>query len=172
LTVLSSETIQHNNLVQNSTGSFPVAYQPAGVDLRLLRVSELQYGVGRMNADSSKHLPEQHMKSPYIEFKGTREPYWHLRPGAYLCGVYETVKMPLDCIAYLYSRSSLCRMGCWLETAVFDPGYHGSPGVLLVVHNPGGIILEQGAPIGQLVFHRLDQPTYSYRGSYQNEGIS
>jgi dUTP pyrophosphatase len=171
MTVLSEATLKANDLIHERTGSFDIAYQPAGVDLRLLSVYELHYGIGRLNVDGSKNLPEKHYKPPYIEFADAREPYWHLRPGAYLCGVYEEVCIPNFCIAYLYSRSSLCRMGCWLETAVFDPGYRGSPGVLLVVHNPGGIVLEQGAPIGQLIFHLLDETTRSYSGSYQYEGL-
>jgi dUTP pyrophosphatase len=169
LPVLSGNTIQERELVKPGYMNYPIAYQPAGVDLRVAAIFKMTHGLGELNTDGSKRLPPLVLLEPYLHFTPIRSAYWSLEPGAYSCNVSEEIHMPLDAMAYLYSRSSLCRMGCYLETAIFDPGYIGVPSVMLVVQKPGGIRVEQGAPIGQLVFHTLDQETWSYSGSYQKE---
>jgi len=94
---------------------------------------------------------------------------WRLEPGSYLVRFTETVNLPTDCMAYARPRSSLLRCGVAVHTAVWDAGYSGQGVALLVVYNPAGFILEPGARIVQLVFHRLSRPTEGYRGMYQGE---
>lgn len=96
---------------------------------------------------------------------------FYLEQGAYLVRYREYVKIPEDCIALVFPRSSIMRIGATLYTAVWDAGYEGRGVGLLVVHNPYGIVLEKGAQIGQLVFIKLTEKTSRlYRGTYYKEG--
>ena len=57
-------------------------------------------------------------------------------------------------------------------SAVWDPGYSGRAEALLVVHNPHGFGLKQGARVVQLVFTRLGEPVASrYKGRFHRENI-
>jgi dUTP pyrophosphatase len=60
-----------------------------------------------------------------------------------------------------------------VKTALWDSGYSGRSGSLLVVHNPAGIHLQKDARIIQLVFFGLDAPAEkAYSGLYQDENKS
>jgi dUTP pyrophosphatase len=69
-------------------------------------------------------------------------------------------------------RSSLCRIGATLGTAVWDAGYRGRSTALLFVANPAGLRLERAARVLQLVFFTLDAATArGYDGAYQDENL-
>ena len=68
------------------------------------------------------------------------------------------------------TRSSLLRCGAHIGTALWDSGYSGRSGSLLVVSHPDGLELTEGARILQLVFFRLSAPAErTYSGVFQNE---
>jgi dUTP pyrophosphatase len=69
-------------------------------------------------------------------------------------------------------RSSLCRLGATLATAVWDAGYRGRSTAMLIVENPAGMRIERAARLLQLVFFTLDVATArGYDGEYQDENI-
>jgi len=90
-------------------------------------------------------------------------------PGYYLVRFNETVNMPLDLAAIGKPRSSLLRMGAFMVSAVWDPGYRGRSISLLAVGNPRGIRIKRGARIIQLVFIKVLGETTGYQGIYQGE---
>ena len=92
-----------------------------------------------------------------------------LAAGAYQVVFNEIVDLPTDLMALGRPRSSLCRCGVQLHTAVWDAGYSGRSEALLVVYNPAGFRVRRGARVLQLVFVGLDQPTRPYDGRYQGE---
>ena len=96
---------------------------------------------------------------------------YHLNTGSYLIRFNEIVRIPKDCIGLILPRSSLMRMGASIEGAVWEPGYEGRGVCLLTVHNPMGIVVEQGARIVQLVLIRTTSETEGYHGRYMGEGI-
>ena len=83
----------------------------------------------------------------------------------------EVVRMPLDVVAIARSRSTLLRNGASMETAVWDPGYHGRSSSMLVVHNPYGIRLKKNARVAQLIFFKTEEVEKGYAGVYQKERI-
>jgi dUTP pyrophosphatase len=141
--------------------------QPNGFDLSIAQISELEErGVlGSTNADRS--LP------------GTRPlPFddsgWlNLPPGPYQVLFNEIVDLPNDLMALGRPRSSLCRCGATLGTAVWDAGYRGRSTALLVIENRDGLRIARDARLMQLVFFTLNAPTtQGYDGAYQGENIS
>ena len=67
-------------------------------------------------------------------------------------------------------RSSLLRSGITMETAVWDPGYHGRSEAMLVVNNMHGAFLKKNAKIAQLIFIRLEEEAKElYDGVYKGE---
>jgi dUTP pyrophosphatase len=140
--------------------------QPNGFDLSVAEVGELANGgaIGRTNA--SRSLPDIRP----LPFDDTG--WLELRPGPYQMVFNETVDLPNNLMALGRPRSSLCRMGAILGTAVWDAGYRGRSTALLIVANPDGMRLERAARVLQLVFFTLDAPTVrGYDGTYQGENL-
>lgn len=139
--------------------------QPNGIDLRLdeLWTLEGRGALGRDDAD--RVLPTRHPLSfgpgDWVE----------LPAGHYGFRFADVVRLPVDCGALVFPRSSLLRMGVSLPTAVWDAGYHGRAEGLLYVSHPHGVRLQRHARIAQLVVFRLSEPTKGYAGRYQNEGV-
>jgi dUTP pyrophosphatase len=140
--------------------------QPNGFDLSVAEVGEFANGgaIGRTNA--SRSLPDVRP----LPFDATG--WLMLPPGPYQIVFNETVDLPNTVMALGRPRSSLCRAGATLATAVWDAGYRGRSTALLIVQNPAGIRIERAARLLQLVFFTLDAPTaHGYDGTYQDENI-
>ncbi len=140
--------------------------QPNGFDLSVADVAEFANGgaIGRTNA--SRSLPDVRP----LPFDDTG--WLELRPGPYQIVFNETVDLPNDLMALGRPRSSLCRIGVTLGTAVWDAGYRGRSTALLTVANPAGMRLERAARVLQLVFFTLEVPTArGYDGTYQGENL-
>ena len=140
--------------------------QPNGFDLTVAEVGQFDgRGVlGRSNA--SRSLPE------VTPLQFDRDGWVDLPAGPYQIVFNEIVDLPNDLMALGRPRSSVCRMGATLITAVWDAGYTGRSTALLVVENPAGVRLEQSARLLQLVFFTLNAPTArGYDGAYQGENL-
>jgi dUTP pyrophosphatase len=140
--------------------------QPNGFDLSVAEVGEFANGgaIGRTNAGRS--LPD--VRPLPFDDAGWLE----LRPGPYQVVFNETVDLPNDLMALGRPRSSLCRLGATLATAVWDAGYRGRSTAMLIVENPAGMRIERAARLLQLVFFTLDVATArGYDGEYQDENI-
>lgn len=139
-----------------------VQVQPNGVDLTVRRVFRIR-GVGEISFDSKK-LPE------YEELKWDSNGRLKLEPGAYIIEYNEVIEVPRDCIAMVFPRSTILRMGCDLRGALWDSGYVGRSRSLLIVYNP--IVLHKNARIAQLVYFKVvGEVGEVYRGEYQYENI-
>jgi dCTP deaminase len=93
-----------------------------------------------------------------------------IKPKQYeLTATLETVELGLKTMASLHIRSSLAREGIIGSFAVVDPGFRGQ--LTLNLHNAGEkkIIIREGEPIVQIVFHKLgSMARKGYTGLYQN----
>lgn len=138
--------------------------QPAGVDLTIAEVFKFKcYGALGYEL---RQMPEVER----LDFDSNGRLF--LKAGAYRVRYNEVVRVPRDCIAIGFPRSSLMRMGATIISAVWDPGYEGRGEGLLIVGNPHGIILERNARVMQLIFIKLTElPVKTYHGSYQYEGL-
>lgn len=140
--------------------------QPNGFDLSVAQVSRLSGpgALGRTNAE--RLVPE----AEPLAFDA--DGWLDLRPGMYQVLFNEIVALPNDLMALGRPRSSLCRCGATLGTAVWDAGYTGRSTSLLVVSNPDGLRLARDARVLQLVFFTLDAATADgYSGVYQGENV-
>ena len=140
--------------------------QPNGFDLSVAGVGRFANGgaIGRTNA--SRTLPEV-LPLPFDDTG-----WLDLQPGSYQIVFNEVVDLPNNLMALGRPRSSLCRLGATLGTAVWDAGYRGRSTALLIVENPAGMRIEQAARLMQLVFFTLDAPAArGYDGTYQDENL-
>jgi len=137
--------------------------QPAGVDLTVKEIYAFK-SHGKIDfTNRERELSE-------LELVPFDENEWaFLKPGFYLIKYNEVMNMPLNLIAIGKPRSSLLRMGAFVVTAVWDPGYRGRSVSLLVVGNPNGIRIKRNARVVQLVFLRLTKESTAYRGVYLGE---
>ena len=139
--------------------------QPNGIDLSLDAIWRfLNAGaLGRDNADR--------VLSDRDELAFEADGWVTLTQGVYGIRYAERVDVPTDCGGLCFPRSSLLRMGLHVPTAVWDAGYGGRGEGLLIVSNPHGVRLQQGARIAQLVLFQLTAATTAYAGRYQDEGL-
>lgn len=142
-----------------------VQIQMDGVDFTLREVARFGNDVGAIDFDNSqREMPATDPIPP------DEEGWWFLEPGPYWIVYNEIVNIPADAFAIGRTRSSLLRSAVSVKTALWDSGYSGRSGSLLVVHNPAGVRLRRNARIMQLVFFGLDAPAEKvYSGRYQNE---
>jgi dCTP deaminase len=83
----------------------------------------------------------------------------------------EYVKLPDDLTSFVEGRSSIGRMGLFIQNAGWvDPGFEGQITLELYNANSLPIRLEAGRRICQLVFCKMDQVAENpYRGKYQGQ---
>ncbi|KAI9376392.1 deoxyuridine 5'-triphosphate nucleotidohydrolase [Aspergillus egyptiacus] len=94
-----------------------------------------------------------------------------IQMGSYSVEFNEIVDVPLDMMGQIFTRSSLYRSGAFINTGLVDSGYAGPLGGMLVVSNPHGIRLVEGARLAQIVFHQLTGQAEAYNGVYQQKGF-
>ena len=95
-----------------------------------------------------------------------------LLPGQFiLATTMEYFELPDDLTAFVDGRSSLGRMGLFIQNAGWvDPGFKGEITLELFNANRCAIQLKAGRRVGQLVFAKMDQKAKNpYKGKYQNQ---
>lgn len=136
--------------------------QPASVDIRLGNTFSIV-------EDSSNGILTFTNKIAYKEIHA--ETYL-LLPGQFvLATTKEYISLPNDLTAFVEGRSSLGRMGLFIQNAGWvDPGFSGEITLELFNANRCAIELQAGRRIGQLVFAQMDQAASNpYRGKYQGQ---
>lgn len=162
--ILSDKTIRR--LLEQGTLRMqplsPGQIQPASVDVRLGDtfgiVEDLASGVISMERE--------------ICYKTIRAQSYLLLPGQFvLATTLEYVSLPDDLTAFVEGRSSLGRMGLFIQNAGWvDPGFQGEITLELYNANRFAIELKAGRRIGQLVFAKMDRAARNpYRGKYQGQ---
>jgi len=141
--------------------------QMNGVDFTVRDVATFALGSGAISVHNDRRkTPET---TPLLP---DGEGWWRLEKGIYWLVYNEIVNIAPDLFALARTRSSLLRSGASVETAVWDSGYCGRSGSLLVVHHTGGLLLEKNARVVQLLFFELDAAADKlYQGKYQGENI-
>lgn len=136
--------------------------QPASVDIRLgdtfSVVEDTSGGVVSMVQE--------------IRYKQLRADRYLLLPGQFVLATsVEYVTLPDDVTAFVEGRSSLGRMGLFIQNAGWvDPGFSGEITLELFNANRCAIELQAGRRVGQLVFARMDASAlHPYRGKYQGQ---
>lgn len=136
--------------------------QPASIDCRLgddfLVVEDRQMQI----IDLDSEIIYRRIKGPTI----TIPPHSFL-----LATTMEFIKLPHDLTAFVEGRSSIGRIGLFIQNAGWvDPGFEGQITLELYNANSLPIRLEAGRRICQLVFCRMDQASAApYHGKYQGQ---
>jgi dCTP deaminase len=88
-----------------------------------------------------------------------------------LASSLERIKMPPHLIAIVHDKSSWAREGLAIQNTVLEPGWEGYITLELSFHRPAtAVVIKQGDPIAQLIFHLLSEPTEQpYGGKYQHQ---
>lgn len=141
----------------------PELVNPASLDVRL----------GRFIRVESAQSPELILID--LELWDEQDPYM-LRPGQFiLAETMETFHLPDTIAAQFMLKSSRAREGLeHLMAGYCDPGWHGSK-LTLELHNSRQlhpVAIWPGMKIGQMVFHRMDQPplrSYAQTGRYNGD---
>lgn len=159
------EAIEEENLIQDYI-DLETQLTPQGFDLTAGEIHRFK-GHGSLDfSNSEREIPETEKVEPVKKDEEDDYGWWQLEPGAYKVVMNEKVDIPEHLTAFAYPRSSLLRMGCSIENAVWDAGYTGTGSFLLVVENDQGVDIKENARVNQLVFHRIDETEDGYSGRY------
>ena len=107
-----------------------------------------------------------------IRYKTIQAEKYLLLPGQFvLATTQEYFVMPDNLTAFVEGRSSLGRMGLFIQNAGWvDPGFEGEITLELFNANRCAIELQSGRRVGQLVFAQLDEKALNpYKGKYQGQ---
>ena len=129
----------------------PAQIQPASIDIRLGNTFSIV-------KDSSTGIINLEDK---IEYETIETDTYVLLPG----------QLPDDLTAFVEGRSSLGRMGLFIQNAGWvDPGFKGEITLELFNANRCAIQLKAGRRVGQLVFAKMDEKALNpYNGKYQGQ---
>lgn len=136
--------------------------QPASIDLRLGRTFL------KVDEDAFDTI---HLDRP-IRYREVTLDEIVMPPGSFmLASTMEFVRLPTDVTAFVEGRSSIGRIGLFVQNAGWvDPGFEGELTLELFNANRQPIRLQSGRRICQLVFARMDQAaTLPYQGKYQGQ---
>ncbi len=136
--------------------------QPASVDVRLGNT----FSVVEDSSNGIITLDNQ------IQYKSIETDTYLLLPGQFvLATTMEFFSLPDNLTAFVEGRSSLGRMGLFIQNAGWvDPGFKGEITLELYNANRCAIELKAGRRVGQLVFAQLDDNALNpYRGKYQGQ---
>ena len=162
--ILSDKTIE-KLLAEGSLAIEPLEpeqIQPASVDIRLGDT----FGIVEDTPSGIVGLEDE------IAYKTIRTDRYILLPGQFvLATTMEYVRLGADLTAFVEGRSSLGRMGLFVQNAGWvDPGFKGEITLELYNVNRCAIELKAGRRVGQLVFSRMDDVAlHPYNGKYQGQ---
>lgn len=162
--ILSDKTIlkmlDEKSLVINPVTKEQI--QPASVDIRLGNT----FSVVDDTPSNIITLESQ------INYKTITTDTYLIMPGEFvLATTMEYFELPDNLTAFVEGRSSLGRMGLFIQNAGWvDPGFKGEITLELYNANRCAIELKTGRRVGQLVFAEMDAPAINpYNGKYQGQ---
>lgn len=158
--ILSNQSIKRR-LLENEIKITPITetqFQPASVDLRL----------------GNHFLAIDETSVPYLslekaaEYKEFYEDKILIPPHGFILGTtLEWIKLPNNLTAFVEGRSSIGRLGLFIQNAGWvDPGFEGNITLELYNANQVPIELTFGRRVCQLVFAELDLEAPPYSGKY------
>jgi dUTP pyrophosphatase len=141
---------------------------PNGFDLTCAEIYEFKEGGALDFSNKERKIPNGRQILPQKINPLDKFGWWDLQPGAYKIKTNETCNIPKDLIALGFPRSSLLRMGAFVQNAVWDAGFQGRSEFILVVANPHGVRVKQNARLVQLMFMRVNETEQGYNGVFKN----
>lgn len=136
--------------------------QPASVDITL----GTSFSIAKAGAYNTLDFDRK------IEYEKIFSPSYLLMPGQFvLATTGEYIELPNNLTAFVEGRSSLGRMGLFIQNAGWvDSGFKGEITLELFNASAQAIELKAGRRVGQLVFAKMDQTAeHPYAGKYQGQ---
>lgn len=136
--------------------------QPASVDIRIGNSFSILQTTGLSPVSMSEALQYDTIHTDSLV----------IAPGQFvLATTMEYFKLPNNLTAFVEGRSSIGRLGLFIQNAGWvDPGFEGEITLELFNASVNSIVLETGRRVGQLVFAQLDRDAENpYRGKYQGQ---
>lgn len=136
--------------------------QPASIDIRL--------GNTFCILDCEENKPVK--LGSRVNYKAFTQEKYELLPGQFvLASSMEYISLPTDLAAFVEGRSSLGRMGLFIQNAAWvEPGFSGEITLELFNASKYAIELQAGYKIGQLIFAKTQRNVLNpYSGKYQNQ---
>ncbi len=162
--ILSDKTIM-KMINEKTLTIYPITdeqIQPASVDIRLGNtfsvVDDSPSGIITLEKE--------------IQYKTITTDTYLIMPGQFvLASTMEYFELPDNLTAFVEGRSSLGRMGLFIQNAGWvDPGFKGEITLELYNANRCAIELKAGRRVGQLVFAEMDYAAINpYNGKYQGQ---
>lgn len=151
-------------LKKNKNGKIDSGLSSAGYDFKL------DYNFKHVSNDVNIVDPKQ----PGQFLDVLHESRFLLRPGVMVLGqTVETFDMPEDVLGLVFTRSTLARVGNFLNVTPIEPDWRGQ--ITLEISNIGSdpVWIYPGEGIGQIIFMQIDgRPERTYadkQGKYQNQ---
>ena len=122
-----------------------------------------------VDGQETNGLIEMDRPIPYVGWKG---PQYVLPPKSFvLACTVEVITLPADICAKVEGRSSIGRMGLFIQNAGWvDPGWEGRLTLELFNANDYPMIVTAGRRVAQLVLDRLVGPVeHPYAGKYKGD---
>lgn len=149
-------------VITSNIGVDRIQIQPASVDFRLGNTFSIP-----------KDLPSGILSlDKEIEYQTVETDTYLLLPGQFvLATTEEWIELPDNLTAFVEGRSSLGRLGLFIQNAGWvDPGFKGRITLELFNANRFAIELKAGRRIGQLVFAKMGENAMNpYCGKYQKQ---
>ena len=159
--------IQEDELISNFI-DLETQLQPAGFDVTVKEIHRFKDS-GKLDfSNDEREIPESKKVEAVRKDENDDYGWWKLEKGVYKVVMNEKVDIPENLSGYAFPRSSLLRMGCTIDNAVWDAGYTGTGSFLLTVNNEKGVEIKENARVNQLIFERIDS-TEGYSGKYHEE---
>lgn len=148
-----------------------------GIDLRLGSVHKIIKGGAFIEADGPPAGGLGKRKGVetklVAEFVNGKVQEIVIKPGEYfLVQTVEEINTPSDLMPIVHTRTSLFRAGLLLLNSKTDPGYSGVLTMGLTNLSPFPVRLQMGARICNIIFHKIEGKTVSYRGQHQGGRVS
>lgn len=137
---------------------------PASVDLRL----------GNTFLTPSPHEGVYSMSEPVKYEEVTGDSFIVPAHGFVLATTREVITLPDDLTAFVEGRSSVGRLGLFIQNAGWvDPGFEGAITLELFNANSAPMRIDAGRRICQLVIAKADGPVeHPYQGKYQGQRLT
>lgn len=135
--------------------------QPNGVDLSIGKLERVNGTPEVTEGDYYKGNRQQMQPRSNGNYVVGKEPY--------IITYDEKIRIPADCVGYVFPRSRLARCGAFLTTALWDAGYEGKGEGLLM--SMTGMEIEHGMNIAQIVFFDAQEADELYSGTHQGENL-
>lgn len=150
------------------------AIQPASFDLRLGNGFAFPLANDRFISPRGKvcNAVDPTMPAEVSQIPPLQDKSFYIKPKEFiLATTKEYIKLPNDLTAFVEGRSSIGRMGLFVQNAGWvDPGFEGEITLELFNASDNAIKLVEGMRIAQLVFAKLDRPAGNpYNGKYQGQ---